>query len=186
MKDWDVTALREWHQSKSSPAKSQPCPPPKKHPCDYETFANQLLRKCRLLSQLIATSWLNGDQAKQIREIFTQATGHDDSELRQLVTGKKPKLWKQSIFDDEEIELYELKISWNSFEGKLIENAQAVMSQTPPYFTLILPYPPRPALGEFTVTYEQIEEWTTASIEEEDGLIKNPFPPYPYIPLTSC
>lgn len=186
MKDWDVTDLVEWHRSKSTTAKSTLSPKPKKHPCDYETFVNQLLKQSRLLSQLIASSWLDGDRAKQIREIFNKATGHDDSELRQLLTGKKPNLWEQCIFDDDEIDLYEFKISWNSFKGKLNENAQAVMSQTPPYFTMTLPYPPRPALGEFTVTYDQIEEWATSTIEEENGVIKNPFPSYPYIPCSSC
>ncbi|MEQ9371222.1 MAG: hypothetical protein RIG63_19670 [Coleofasciculus chthonoplastes F3-SA18-01] len=38
----------------------------------------------------------------------------------------------------------------------------------------------------FTVTYEQIEEWATSTIEEENGVIKNPFPSYPYIPCSSC
>ena len=157
-------------------------------PCNYETFANQLLRRTKLLSQLIASSWLEGEKARKIREIFTHfSTGHDDSDLRALFTGRKPDLWNQRIFDDDEIELYRFEISWNTFEGTLNENTQAVRDQKPPYFTMVLPYPPRPALGEFTVTLDQIQNWVNSPLQEDnDGLIQNPFPPYPYIPMSCC
>jgi hypothetical protein len=185
MTDWTLQDLMAWRDSNST-TKPRTVPKPRNQPCDYETFANQLLKKCRLFSQLIATSWLDGDKAKQIRDIFTKATGPDDSEFRDLCTGRKPELWAQSIFDDDEIDLYRFKISWDSFEGALIEHAQAIKAQTPPYFTMTVPYPPRPVLGEFTVTYEQIEKWATSKEESNEGLLSNPFPPYPYIPMSSC
>lgn len=185
MKEWTVRDLRELHKRLSSP--STRTKKPKDHPCDYETFAQAMLRKTKLISQLIARSWLEDDTATQIREIFTQfATGHDDSDLRELFTGRKPELWDKRIFDDDEILTYRFEISWDTFEGKVSENHQAVLEQQPPYFTVVLPYPPRPVLNEFTVTPDQIQKWLNSPIEQDEhGLIKNPYPPYPYIPTST-
>jgi hypothetical protein len=185
MKEWTVGDLKEWHKSLSSPStrtKKQ-----KDSPCDYETFAKAMLRKTKHLSQLIARSWLEDDTATQIRKIFTEfAIAHDDSYLRALFTGRMPELWKQRIFDDDEILMYHFEVSWDTFEGKVSDNHQANPNQEPPYFTVVLPYPPRPALNEFTVTLDQIKEWVNSPLEnDEHGLIKNPYPPYPYIPTTS-
>lgn len=186
MKEWTVGDLKKWHSSLSSP--STRTKKPKDHPCDHETFVRQWLKKAKLLSQLIASSWLEGEKAAKIREILTQfSTGHGDSELKALLTGKKPELWNKCIFDDDEIKIYQFEVSWDTFEGKILEHHQAVPDQEPPYFTIVLPYPPRPALNEFTVTLDKIQNWVNSPIEEdESGLIKNPYPPHPYIPTTSC
>ncbi len=189
MAKWTVQHLKDWHSSPglSRQVSSKQTPKPNHYTDLKQTFIAQLLKQCRLLSQLIASSWLEGDKATKIREIFTEATGKDDSQLRALLTGKKPELWKQPIFDENEITMYRFQITWNAFEGTLLEHPQALVEQKPPYFTVILPYPPRPELSEFTVTYQQLETWVGAKLEEdENGLVKNPFPPYPYIPLTSC
>lgn len=185
MTEWTVGDLREWHSSLSDADKGIT---KTGHPfCNHETFAKAMLRKTKLISQLIARSWLEDDTATQIREILTQfATGHDDSDLRELFTGRKPELWDKRIFDDDEILTYRFEISWDTFEGKMLENHQAALKQQPPYFTVVLPYPPRPVLNEFTVTLDKIQDWINSPIEEdEDGLIKNPYPSYPYIPTTT-
>jgi hypothetical protein len=186
MTAWTVQDLKQWRSNQlhsNRRAKTS-----QNLPCDYETFANQLLRRTKLISQLIASSWLEGEKATKIREIFTQfSTGHDDSDLRELLTGQKADLWAQRIFDDDEIELYRFEISWNTFEGTLNENQQAIQAQKPPYFTMVLPYPPRPVLGGFTVTLDQIQNWVNSPLQEDNkGLIQNPFPSSPYIPLTTC
>jgi hypothetical protein len=185
MKEWTVGDLKEWHSSLSDADKATTTT---KHPfCDHETFVRQWLTKAKLLSQVIASSWLEGEKAANVRKIFTQfSTGHNDSDLKDLLTGKKPELWDKRVFDDNEIKMYQFEVSWDTFEGKILEHHQAVPDQKPPYFTIVLPYPPRPALSEFTVTLDKIQNWVNAPIEEdEDGLIKNPYPPYPYIPTTS-
>jgi hypothetical protein len=149
-------------------------------------FANNILRQTKKLSQLIAYSWLENEKARKIREIFRRATA-DDSELKQLLTGQFPDLWCEPIFTESEVALYSFQINWDTFIGTLIEEQQAIMAQCPPYFRVNLPYPPRPALGETTVTLEQIQEWADSPLEfDENGTVKNPFPPYPYIPCSSA
>jgi hypothetical protein len=177
--------LREWHNGQ--PSFDKKAEKAKKKFNDYESFVHQRLKQSKLLSQLIASAWLEGEKATKIREIFTSfSTGHDDSELRALLTGQKPDLWNKCIFDPDEIQIYRFEVSWETFDGKIIDNHQAVLDQKPPYFTIVLPFPPRPALSEFTVTLDQIQSWVNAPIKEDgNGLIENPFPPYPYIPTTS-
>jgi hypothetical protein len=186
MTEWTVGDLKEWHSSLSDADKGTTTT---KHPfCNHETFAKAMLRKTKQISQLIARSWFEDDIATQIRKIFTEfAIAHDDSDLRALFTGRKRELWEPRIFDDDEILMYHFEVSWDTFEGKVSDNHQANPNQKPPYFTVVLPYPPRPALNEFTVTLDQIQEWANSPLEEDEhGLIKNPYPPYPYIPTTSC
>ena len=185
MKEWTVRDLKEWHKSLSS--LSTQTKKRKDHPCDHETFVKGMLRKTKQISQLIARSWFEDDTATQIRKIFTEFAiiSHDDSDLRALFTGRMPELWKQRIFEDEEIRTYHFEVSWDTFEGKVCDNHQANPNQEPPYFTVVLPYPPRPALNEFTVTLDQIKEWVNSPLEDDEGLIKTPYPPYPYIPTTS-
>ncbi|MEQ8385806.1 MAG: hypothetical protein RH949_25950 [Coleofasciculus sp. A1-SPW-01] len=184
MAEWTAQQLRGWHNHKTSCDKK--VQQSKKHIQNYESFVHQWLKQSKLLSQLIASAWLEGEKATQIREIFTSfSTGHDDSELRALLTGQKPDLWNKCIFDPDEIQIYRFEVSWETFDGKVIDNHQAVLDQKPPYFTIVLPFPPRPALSEFTVTLDQIQSWVNAPIQEDgNGLIENPFPPYPYIPTT--
>jgi hypothetical protein len=185
MTEWTVGDLKEWHSSLGDADKGTTTT---EHPfCNHKSMAQQWLKQAKLLSQLIASSWLEGEKAANIRKIFTQfSTGHDDSELKALLTGQKPEVWDKPIFDDHEIEMYQFEVSWDTFEGKIIDHHQAVLNQKPPYFTMLLPYPPRPALNEFTVTLDKIQDWVNSPIEEDErGLIKNPYPPYPYIPTTS-
>lgn len=184
---WTVQDLKEWNAGLRRSPEGDVKLKVKGFPCNYPSFASELLKRSRLLSQLIAKSWLPGDEARQIREIFTSfSTGHDDSDLKQLLTGKKKNLWPTRIFEDDEIDLYRFEITWDSFEGSLEDKTQAIAKQTPPYFTLVLPYPPRPALGEFTVTEHQIQEWVDSQPQEVNGVIQDPFPSYPYLPTTTA
>ena len=183
-KKWTVDHLRNWHDVRSSGSYGE-------HgtgiylEASYTSFYKELLRKTKLLSQLIATSWLDNDnRAPEIREILRKATA-DDSDLRKLLTGKNCNLWKEEIFTKEEIELYAFQITWDSFQGVLIEELQAVFDQKPPYFTVKLPCPPRPTLGEVNLTQQQIQEWVNSPLEDSEGKIK-PFPPYPYLPTTTA
>jgi hypothetical protein len=186
MREWTVGDLKKLH-SRLSDADTGITTT--KHPfCDHKSMAKRWLKHGKLLSQLIASSWLEGEKAAKIRKIFTQfSPGHNDSELKALLTGEKRELWDTPIFTPDEIEMYQFEVSWDKFEGKTLEHHQAVPDQKPPYFTIVLPYPPRPALSEFTVTLDKIEDWVNAPIEDDEhGLIKNPSPPYPYIPLSTC
>ncbi|MEQ8754053.1 MAG: hypothetical protein RID09_11120 [Coleofasciculus sp. G1-WW12-02] len=179
MKDLKIKELVEWSHCKTSAPSFRVYP--ENHPCNYETLFSLLSKQCKLLSQLIATSWLNGEKATQIREIFRKAKREDDSDLKDLLTGKKSELWDQPIFDETEIDRYEFEITLDSFEGSLIETGKVS-----PAFKMTLPYPPRPALGELTVTYAEIEEWVKEPIVEENGITKDFVPPSLYIPCSSC
>ncbi|MEI2582033.1 hypothetical protein [Scytonema sp. PRP1] len=77
--------------------------------------------------------------------------------------------------------------------------AQAGFSPNPPYTKVTLGYPPRPTLGKYTVTEEQVENWALAgeydkllpfyprldSPDWKNKQLKFVVPPYPYIPLSS-
>jgi hypothetical protein len=196
-KEWTIKDLRDLHGLRSSSKvdvepllKSGETPQEisKTHNYVYSShlFTNNILKQTKQLSQLIANSWLEDEKGKKIREIFRRATA-DDSELKTLLRGGFPDLWSEPIFTESEVALYRFKINWDTFVGTWIEDQQSIMAQCPPYFTVNLPYPPRPALCETTLTLEQIQEWVDSSLEfDEQGIVKNPFPPYPYIPCSSC
>lgn len=183
--EWKIDDFRDWYNSTQN--LSRQVSPEKNDYVDAKhVFANNTLKQTKQISQLITASWLDDEQGSRIREILRLATA-DDTELKRLLTGQIPDLWADPIFTESEIDLYKFKINWDSYVGTLVEDQQAILLQNPPYFTVNLPCPSRPALGEANVTLEQLQEWVNSPIEkDENGLIKNPFPPYPYIPTSSA
>jgi hypothetical protein len=92
---------------------------------------------------------------------------------------------------------YALRVSWDTFYATRTDYPQPGNNPVPPYYEVVISYPPRPELGEFTVKLGQLEKWANA--EEKGG--EFPFypqdidcsdqvhfvnPPYPYIPLSCC
>jgi len=69
---------------------------------------------------------------------------------------------------------YLFLIDVNVFDGAL----EDVDSNTPTFFKFVIPYPPRPQLGEGTVTSARLEEWVGNRRPNEI------FPNNPYIPKT--
>ncbi len=89
---------------------------------------------------------------------------------------------------------YGLKVSWDTFYANRTDYAQSGFNAKPPYYEVLIGYPPRPELGEFTVKEEDIKKWVDAPEDGGDipfygkdgsGNLKYPYPPYPYIPM-SC
>lgn len=91
---------------------------------------------------------------------------------------------------------YALRVSWDTFYATRTDYPQPGNNPVPPYYEVVISYPPRPELGEFTVKLDQVEKWAKAKDKHGDfpfypkdiassdkiGFVN---PPYPYIPL-SC
>ncbi|WP_334758318.1 hypothetical protein [Nostoc sp.] len=71
---------------------------------------------------------------------------------------------------------YLFEVNVNTFNG-LIED---VDQNSPSLFKFIIPFPPRPQIGEGTVTYFELEQWIVDRTE------KKYFADNPYIPTTCC
>lgn len=71
---------------------------------------------------------------------------------------------------------YLFEIDVNSFQGNL---ADATVNDLQ-LLRWVLPYPPRPHIGEATVTLSELDNW----INNTDG--NQYIPPNPYIPSSSC
>ena len=166
-------------------------------------------------------------KAKAIRKIFldlrvgNQPTYKQDaySKLEQLFLGKAEldaqdcpdaaadsdkKILFGKIFDPKELERYQFEITWNAFDGKLIEHPQVSMKQIKqegkdnkqkeedkkaPFFTLVLPYPPQPPSFKCDIKdNHQFSNWIKAPVDVDDKYQKpdDPFPPVAYAPLTTC
>jgi hypothetical protein len=167
------------------------------------------MKQGKQLSQLVARSWMGDEIALQLKNIFIDPRGEDgsaDGKLKQLLgddgTGEFGKLllsifndYELPIFDEYELtQVYSFFIDWQTWEGSLDDIKQPYFNQEK-YFNIVIPYPPRPALGESTVTLEQLEDWVAQDVTdqqgnlligEHDGKTYTVFPPYPYIPPTCC
>ena len=71
---------------------------------------------------------------------------------------------------------YLLEVNVNEFFGML----EDVDRNSPNLFKFVIPYPPRPEIGEATVTYSELEEWI--GNKDKDKF----FADNPYIPTTCC
>lgn len=91
---------------------------------------------------------------------------------------------------------YALKVSWDTFYSTRTDYPQPGNNPVPPFYEVVISYPPRPELGEFTVKLDQLKKWAEA--EENGGefpfypdnfnsdKVKFVHPPYPYLPLSCC
>lgn len=91
---------------------------------------------------------------------------------------------------------YALKVSWDTFYATRTDYPQPGNNPVPPYYEVVMSYPPRPELGEFTVQLNQLEKWAKAEDKggdlpfypeqvESSDRVQFVHPPYAYIPL-SC
>jgi hypothetical protein len=114
-------------------------------------------QRSKLISQLIARSWLpGGEEIKQ-----TLIYGSSD-EIKALLT-------QEGVDLDKFFGPTMIKVDWDTFYGTLEE-----IYATDFEVIYNMPYPPRP--GE--VTDEQLTDWVGNTNSDEV------YPPYPYIPLT--
>jgi hypothetical protein len=128
-----------------------------------DALRGEFREKNKKISQLIAKSWLPNDpEGAEIRQVI----------LRNVSEEIKDLLKKYDVDIDEFLGSIvggpiHVKVSWDTFAGKLDEIPGSQGSY-------VLPYPPRPV----EVTDEHLEEW----VNNTDP--NTPMPPYPYIPLT--
>jgi len=92
---------------------------------------------------------------------------------------------------------YAFKVSWDTFYANRTDYPQSGNNPVPPYYEVVMPYPPRPELSEFTVKPDQVKAWANAdehdgkfpfypeNIESSDG-VQFVHPPYPYLLLSCC
>jgi len=75
-----------------------------------------------------------------------------------------------------------VRVITNAFSGKIIDAPKQCKTKDTPYINFIA-YPPRPPLGELTVTEEQLVYWASDPEPRPDG---NYLPPSVYIPTAFC
>jgi hypothetical protein len=150
------------------------------------SVAQKFVKQSKLLSQLLTKSWYDDQKGQAIRAIILNKD-QNERDFTDLLSGKKSELFGK-IFDDEEIKLYSFVINWDVFEGSMTENHQAMIQQKPPYFTLNLPYPPKPSDSNLDLDNEDFKKWlnSTVDINDDNVQVTDPFPPIPYLPLTTC
>jgi hypothetical protein len=165
-----------------------------------EQFVYRLLKQCKQLSQLVARSWLEDELAATLRDYLIRPHTDDseDGRLKELLgsTGEPLsqifKSYELPIFNEYELQhVYKFSVDWEVWEGSINDVKAPNTEQNKPYFDIVIPYPPRPALGEATVTLTQLQAWVSQDVTDPNGnlLIDDDhqiYPPYPYIPPTSC
>lgn len=110
------------------------------------------------------------EEAKLLREVFKDYQSNLDlifPIFDEFELGNKPGYEKLG---------YLLEVNVNDFFGVL----EDVNVNNPSLFKFVIPFPPRPQLGEATVTYSELKEWI-ANREENKFFADNP-----YIPTTCC
>lgn len=197
MATWNAEHLKTWHQKlvdsqTQNLERNRQVTKLPDNVNNYEIFIQRLLTQTKQISQMIARSWYGDDKGNAIRDILlgTKAKTREEAErdLNDLLVGKKQDADGEplvpQIFNQAELELYAITINWDSFLGELTEDIGAVVNNEPPFFHLILPYPPKPT--EFNVTQQELQEWVNSQGCDEQGIPTKPFPTSPYIPLSTC
>ncbi len=170
-------------------------------------FLHRLFRQAKQVSQIIAYIWRWADAddnpkqeiANKLKEYFASPT--DDlnphgGKLKKLLKADPQNSDEEAnllravffedssfdntclifpIFSDYECDSYSFQINVNSFNGQLSDPTP----NDPGIIAYSIPYPPRPSIGEATVTEYELEDW----IKNRDK--KKTFPDNPYIPTTS-
>jgi|GEM_PF-2791901 len=74
-------------------------------------------------------------------------------------------------------------VTFDSYTGGIVENHVPNEGEDGdfPLYSFILCFPPRPALGEYTVTDQQLCQWATKTDPKEKGYL-----PPAYIPIGAC
>ena len=128
----------------------------------YKDNLSQYGLYTKLISQLIAKSWLDTDEGKKIKQTLLYGTEED---IKQLMRENGVD------WDDLYAPLtVKPRVDWNTFWG----NFQEVAGPDEP-LVINVPYPPRPA----EVTDQQLTDW----INDKSDRV---YPPTAYIPLTCC
>jgi hypothetical protein len=163
-------------------------------------YYNRIVKQCKKLSQLVAISWLEHENAQQIRRIFLDFKSNDFERRSQtyidmvdLLTGKKGDLLEPwfpdnsfgAIFDPTEINYFLIQVKWDTFEGSLQEITQPSVEQEGPFFIMTLPYPPKPSAENVNLD-DVPRAWLTSKVDVNNPqeTVSDPFPPVPYLPTT--
>lgn len=124
-----------------------------------------------------------GGQLKKLFKVIPDCNGNDEARLLSTVFSvqQNPSLifpiFNSFELGEEDAQLgYAFVIDINRYHGEL----QDPSKNDPNLLTFKIPYPPRPQLGELTVTYEELETWTNNTISNEY------FSENIYIPSSSC
>lgn len=165
-----------------------------------QNYYNRIVKQCKKLSQLVAISWLEHENARQIRRIFLDFKNNDFERQSttyihrvDLLTGKKGDLLEPwfpnnsfgSIFDPKEINYFLIQVNWDTFEGSLREMTQPSVEQEGPFFIMTLPYPPKPSAENVNLDDVPLA-WLTSKVDvnNPNETVSDPFPPVPYLPTT--
>lgn len=141
------------------------------------------LLKNQAMSRMAATEYGDLESAEKARI--------SSDTIKQVLMGKEtaphikltlPEVYQQLteqtdfIFSDPFIDQFRFEVTVDSFTGSIRKNEENNKSEK---YVAVIAYPPRPALSEFTVTEQQLNDWM------RDKGSGDYLPPSPYIPLTS-
>ncbi len=90
------------------------------------------------------------------------------------------------VFDQNFTEDYYAKVSIETYEGSIFYDFFGTNNPTKkPKYIVVIPYPPKPKLGRYTVNTAELEAWATQPTTVEE---KSYIPPNfnPYIPIQGC
>ncbi|NES17500.1 MAG: hypothetical protein F6K41_00590 [Symploca sp. SIO3E6] len=160
----------------------------------------RLFRQGKMISQIIAYIWRYGDEqtpegdaaralsryfenpgdnGKNIKRLWKASpdpNGNREDKLLYAVFPMEPDNYPDDyffpIFNRSERTYYSFITDVNNFQG-VIEDANL---NTPELMRLITPFPPRPQLGELTVTATELEEWIDDR-EPSKVIAENPYIP---------
>ncbi len=126
---------------------------------DTNALRSQFRKQSKIISQLIAESWLKTDRGKYIKEILL---GGNTRKIKQL-------LKDNGIDIDQFLGRTIINVDWDTFFGTIKE-----VSHTSHEIVYNMPYPPRPS----EVSDEELQDW----VDNTDP--QQVYPTAPYIPLS--
>ena len=152
-----------------------------------QEFYNQLLLETKLISQLLAYSWLSDEEAADIppSHLPTPLQGKEvqPSEIADTLQYEGSREIKNLIEDLVGVDLNvwfgsssEVCVSWDKFDAVIHEGGDAAVAAKDLRYTIYLPYPPRPQCA----TSLELANWIADKDDKHLG------PPYPYIPLSGA
>jgi len=130
----------------------------------------------RTLSGYFKNPGEDGANIKKLWQAIPNPNGDLEDQLLYAVFPMEPDNYPNGyffpIFNIRERTYYSFITDVNNFQG-VIEDANV---NTPELMRLTTPFPPRPQLGELTVTETELEQWIN-NREPRDVIAKNPYIP---------
>ncbi|NET16406.1 MAG: hypothetical protein F6K08_28065 [Okeania sp. SIO1H6] len=96
--------------------------------------------------------------------------------------------YNEYVFDEDFTKNYYAKVAIDTYEGSIFYDFFGKHNpENQPKYIVVIPYPPKPQLGQFTVTKKELRAWATQpTTADENSYIPPHFNPYIAIHASSC